>query len=58
MLIKYFLYGSEYASRTRDFVPRKDEVISFHGIRYLIDHVAWVEDQERAQVHINIIKDK
>ncbi len=54
MLIIYYVDGNEFASRTRDLVPRQNEAVKFNGFIYNIDDVTWVEDSPRHYVSIVI----
>jgi len=58
MLIKYYLEGVEFSNRTRDLIPRKDEIIRLLGKLYIIDVVVWIEDEERPCVAIDLIRPK
>lgn len=55
MLIKYYLNNKEYASRTRENVPRIGEKVRFKGLDYNITSVLWNEDFSLETVYITIV---
>ena len=56
VLIRYFIEGKEFASRTRENIPRQNESIRFNSVRYDIEQVVWIEDEAREWVAIEITK--
>ncbi len=57
MLIKYFVENTEFASRTRDLIPRKGDLIRIVDILYVIEVVVWVEDMGQTFVSIDLVKE-
>jgi hypothetical protein len=57
MIIKYYLDNKEFAFRTREHVPRKNDVVRLNNICYLVQLVVWIEDQSSDHVAISIEKE-
>jgi len=56
ILIRYFIGDVEYASRTREHVPAKHDLIRFNGDGFEITRVLWIEDGDRPEVQITIVE--
>lgn len=52
--IRYFVQGKEYASRTREHVPSKGDLVRLKGTIYVATSVAWIEDLDEEAVYIDL----
>lgn len=57
MEIIYFLNNEEYAGRTRDHIPRKEDCVRLKGVVYEISCIVWIEDDRKPYVAIYIMKE-
>lgn len=58
--IKYFVGGKEYAERFKEHIPRKNELVRFKHIVYIVVTIVHIEDQPEgidAFVSIDLVKE-